>query len=93
MLDLGGLHDRRRNLAVQVALEQEGGRARVERRLRDVFAGEAADHNHLHPGHRVAQLAGRLQRAGLRVTARLGSYDGDPWTRASETWLLIAERI
>ena len=40
----------------------------------------------------VAQVAGRLERAGLRVTARLGSYDGDPWTKTSETWLLIAER-
>jgi len=33
-----------------------------------------------------------FERAGLRVTARLGSYDGDPWTGASETWMLIAER-
>ena len=40
----------------------------------------------------VAQMAGRLARAGLRVTARLGSYDGDPWTKASDTWLLVAER-
>jgi len=40
----------------------------------------------------VAQMAGRLERAGLRVSARLGSYDGDPWTKTSETWLLIAER-
>ena len=40
----------------------------------------------------VAQMASRLERAGLRVAARLGSYDGDPWTRASDTWILIAER-
>jgi SAM-dependent methyltransferase len=40
----------------------------------------------------VPQMARRLERAGLRVTARLGSYDGDPWNRDSETWILIAER-
>ena len=40
----------------------------------------------------VAQMAARLERAGLRVAARLGSYDGDPWTETSETWILIAER-
>jgi SAM-dependent methyltransferase len=40
----------------------------------------------------VAQMAGRLTRAGLKVTARLGSYDGDPWTKDSDTWILIAER-
>ena len=40
----------------------------------------------------VKQMTNRLERAGLRVTARLGSYDGDPWTPQSETWILIAER-
>jgi hypothetical protein len=40
----------------------------------------------------VPQMVRRLERAGLNVTARLGSYDGDPWTRDSETWILIAER-
>jgi hypothetical protein len=37
-------------------------------------------------------MARRFEKAGLTVTARLGSYDGDPWTRESETWLLIAEK-
>jgi len=40
----------------------------------------------------VAQMAQRLTRAGLKVTARLGSYDGDPWTKTSDTWILIAEK-
>jgi SAM-dependent methyltransferase len=40
----------------------------------------------------VPQMARRLERAGLRVVARLGSYDGDPWTPDSKTWILIAER-
>jgi SAM-dependent methyltransferase len=40
----------------------------------------------------VPQMARRLEQAGLNVTARLGSYDGDAWTRDSETWILIAER-
>jgi SAM-dependent methyltransferase len=40
----------------------------------------------------VPQMARRLERAGLRVAARLGSYAGDPWIPGSETWILIAER-
>lgn len=40
----------------------------------------------------LPQMARRFEKAGLTVTARLGSYDGDPWTRESETWLLIAEK-
>ena len=40
----------------------------------------------------MMQMARRLERAGLRVTARLGSYDGDPWTKESENWIVISER-
>jgi SAM-dependent methyltransferase len=40
----------------------------------------------------VRQMAGRLERAGLTVTSRLGSYDGDPWTAGADTWILMAER-
>lgn len=40
----------------------------------------------------VPQMTRRLERAGLRVAARLGSYRGDPWTPDSDTWILIAER-
>jgi SAM-dependent methyltransferase len=40
----------------------------------------------------VPQMVRRLERAGLRVAARLGSYEGDPWTPESATWILIAER-
>jgi SAM-dependent methyltransferase len=40
----------------------------------------------------VPQMVRRLERAGLHVAARLGSYHGDPWTRESDTWILIAER-
>jgi SAM-dependent methyltransferase len=41
----------------------------------------------------VAQMARRLTRAGLQVTARLGSYDGDQWTKGSDTWILVAEKL
>jgi ubiquinone/menaquinone biosynthesis C-methylase UbiE len=40
----------------------------------------------------LPQMARRFEKAGLGVTARLGSYDGAPWTREAETWLLIAEK-
>jgi SAM-dependent methyltransferase len=74
--------DRRRGLTM---FDQEF----IERRGRDV------SHRRFSLAFRtlsVPQMARRLERAGLRVAARLGSYDGDPWTGESETWILIAER-
>jgi SAM-dependent methyltransferase len=40
----------------------------------------------------VAQMTSRLERAGLKVRAKLGSYDGDPWTKESDTWIVVAEK-
>jgi SAM-dependent methyltransferase len=40
----------------------------------------------------VPQMTRRLEKAGLIVTSRLGTYDGGPWTPESETWILVAER-
>jgi SAM-dependent methyltransferase len=40
----------------------------------------------------VPQMTRRLEKAGLRVTSRLGSYDGGPWSPDSDTWILVAER-
>jgi SAM-dependent methyltransferase len=40
----------------------------------------------------VPQMARRLERAGFRVTAVLGDYDGGPWDPRAETWLILAER-
>jgi SAM-dependent methyltransferase len=40
----------------------------------------------------VPQMARRLEKAGFRVTAVLGDYDGGPWDPRAETWLILAER-
>jgi hypothetical protein len=40
----------------------------------------------------VAQMTRRLEIAGLTVRATLGSYGGDPWTKESDTWIVIAEK-
>ena len=40
----------------------------------------------------VPQMASRLEKAGFRVTAVLGDYDGGPWDSRAETWLILAER-
>ena len=74
--------DRRRGLTI---FDQEF----VERRGRLVSSRRFAL---AFPTLSVPQMARRLERAGLRVAARLGSYEGDPWTRESDTWILIAER-
>jgi hypothetical protein len=39
----------------------------------------------------VPQMRRRLETAGFHVTA-LGSYDGDPWTKDADTWVVIAEK-
>jgi SAM-dependent methyltransferase len=74
--------DRRRRLTIfdQEFIERRG-RAVLRRRFALAFRTLS-----------VAQMARRLERAGLRVAARLGSYDGDPWTHDSDTWILIAEK-
>jgi SAM-dependent methyltransferase len=74
--------DRRRGLTIfdQEFVERRGGE--VSRR-RFALAFRTLS---------VPQMERRLGRAGLRVAARLGSYEGDPWTRGSDTWILIAER-
>jgi SAM-dependent methyltransferase len=40
----------------------------------------------------VPQMATRLERAGFRIRAILGDYDGRPWDSRADVWLLIAEK-
>lgn len=40
----------------------------------------------------VPQMARRLERAGLEVTAILGDYQGGPWDARAEVWILLARR-
>lgn len=74
--------DPRRRLTIfeQEFIERRGGQRR-RRRFELTFRTLS-----------VPQMCARLEAAGFEVTARLGSYRGDPWTPASETWLLVARR-
>jgi SAM-dependent methyltransferase len=38
----------------------------------------------------VPQMARRLERRGFEVTAVLGDYEGGPWDRRAEVWILLA---
>jgi hypothetical protein len=40
----------------------------------------------------VQQMARRIERAGFRVDALLGGYDGRPWDAESDVWLILATR-
>ena len=40
----------------------------------------------------VHQMAARLQKAGLEVTALLGDYQGSPWDMRAEAWIILAQR-
>jgi SAM-dependent methyltransferase len=75
--------DRRRGLTVfeQEFVERRRGEEPATRRIDLAFRTIS-----------LPRMARRLEQAGLIVTARLGSYDGDPWTRDSETWILTAEK-
>lgn len=40
----------------------------------------------------VPQMARRLEKAGLQVSALLGDYQGGPWDGRAEVWILLARR-
>lgn len=40
----------------------------------------------------VPQMVGRLETAGLRVSAVLGDYQGGPWDLRAEVWIILARR-
>jgi len=40
----------------------------------------------------VTQMRRRVERAGFRVQAVLGDYDGAAWDPRADVWLIIAER-
>ncbi len=74
--------DRRRGLTVfEQEFVERRGQSRTSQRFSLAFRTLS-----------VPQMARRVMAAGLSVTARLGSYDGDPWTPESEAWLMIAEK-
>jgi SAM-dependent methyltransferase len=39
------------------------------------------------------QIVRRLERAGFAVEAVLGDYDGGPWDRRADVWLVVARRM
>jgi ubiquinone/menaquinone biosynthesis C-methylase UbiE len=57
------------------------GRNRVERRFSLTFRTLS-----------VPQMTRRLERAGFRVEAVLGDYDGSPWDARADVWILLARR-
>ncbi len=41
----------------------------------------------------VEDMAARLERAGFQVSAVLGDYEGGPWDRRADVWLMLATRV
>jgi ubiquinone/menaquinone biosynthesis C-methylase UbiE len=41
----------------------------------------------------VPQMTRRLERAGFRIKAVLGDYNGEPWDPRADVWLILAERL
>jgi hypothetical protein len=35
----------------------------------------------------------RLERAGFRIKAVLGDYNGEPWDPRADVWLILAQKI
>ena len=40
----------------------------------------------------VAQVSGRLERAGFRIDAVLGDYGGREWSPDADVWVIVAKR-
>jgi ubiquinone/menaquinone biosynthesis C-methylase UbiE len=74
--------DRAKKLTIfdQVYIEQRG-RRRMSRRFNLVFRTLT-----------VPQMTRRLERAGFRIRAVLGDYNGEPWDPRADVWLILAER-
>jgi ubiquinone/menaquinone biosynthesis C-methylase UbiE len=74
--------DRGRQLTIfdQEYIERRGGARRV-RNFSLVFRTLS-----------VPQMTSRLERAGFRVSAILGDYNGKPWDRRADVWLILAEK-
>ena len=41
----------------------------------------------------VPQMCRRLERAGFRIDAVLGDYDGGPWDERADVWVVLARRV
>ena len=75
--------DRAKRLTVfdQEYIEQRGGE-RISRRFSLVFRTLT-----------VPQMTRRLENAGFRIKAVLGDYNGEPWDRRADVWLILAEKM
>jgi hypothetical protein len=40
----------------------------------------------------IPRMTQRLERAGFRVTAVLGDYNGNAWDPRADVWLILAQR-
>jgi len=41
----------------------------------------------------IQPLRRRLERAGFRIDAVLGSYDGSPWDPRADVWVILASKV
>jgi SAM-dependent methyltransferase len=75
--------DRRRRLTIfdQEYEDRRGGR-RVVRRFSLTFRTLS-----------IPQTRRRLERAGFRVEAVLGDYEGGPWDVRADVWVVVARRV
>ncbi|HUF24462.1 MAG TPA: class I SAM-dependent methyltransferase [Vicinamibacterales bacterium] len=74
--------DRRRRLTIfDQEFTERRGRARVVRRFSLTFRTLP-----------VPEMAARIERAGFRMEAALGDYDGRPWDLRADVWILIARK-
>ncbi len=40
----------------------------------------------------IPQMSRRLERAGFRIDAVLGDYQGGPWDERADTWVILARK-
>lgn len=76
-------HDRRRRLTVFEHEYIEGAGPSRRRRTFTVTFRTLS----------VPDMCGRIERAGFRIDAVLGDYDGGPWDPRADSWIVLATRV
>lgn len=74
--------DRRKRLTIfDQEFTERRGRAKTVRRFSLTFRTLP-----------VPEMAARIERAGFRLDAVLGDYDGRPWDMRADVWILVARK-
>jgi len=95
-ISLSGRHGRHRTLTLVETVRQD--RARRLTIFDQEYRERKGDHRRVHRFSltfrtlTVPQMRRRLERAGFRILAVLGDYQGGPWDPRADVWIILAAK-